>query len=183
MDSDPAAPEHVVDLERYPVLDPSSEAYERVVSAGRAQMAALGAAELSGFVTAVGVKILAAEDWLGRAPRRHLDARRYAGRGRKCSPFWCLGAGWQYVHGDETIAAIPGRLDGRSLSWSSFFSGQPPSSGLWSLECPVLLQQRRSLRLWRRGFTRRQLGSLPVMLRPSSLVLLLSPLRSSNPSI
>jgi hypothetical protein len=67
---DPAHPEHLVDLERYPVLDPDTAGYARVVEAGRAQLAATGAAELAGFVTPAGVRALVA-DAETLAPRAH----------------------------------------------------------------------------------------------------------------
>lgn len=56
-----AQPEALVDLDRYPVLDPASAAYGAVVADGRAQLAALGAAELSGFVSPAGVAALVAD--------------------------------------------------------------------------------------------------------------------------
>jgi hypothetical protein len=76
MDIDVTAPEQVVDLRRYPVLDPSSEDYHRVVRAGRAQLAVLGAAELAGFVTPAGVATLV-DDAESLAPRAH----RSSGKG------------------------------------------------------------------------------------------------------
>jgi hypothetical protein len=54
--SDPAA---LVDLERFPLLDPESEAYQRVVAMARRQLADSGAAELEGFVSPAGVAALA----------------------------------------------------------------------------------------------------------------------------
>ncbi len=70
MDTDDAAPLQLVDLDRYPVLEPGSARYRAVVEEGRAQIAALGAAELTGFVTASGVKELA-DDAETLAPRAH----------------------------------------------------------------------------------------------------------------
>ena len=48
MDSHAAAPEQVVDLERYPVRDPDSADYRLLVEKGQAELAAVGAVELSG---------------------------------------------------------------------------------------------------------------------------------------
>jgi hypothetical protein len=70
MPVDPSAPQELVDLGRYPVLDPGSPAYRQVVEEGRAALAALGAAELAGFVTAAGVDALVA-DAQSLAPRAH----------------------------------------------------------------------------------------------------------------
>jgi len=65
------APEALVDLKRYPVLDAASAAYGAVVAHGRAELAALGAAELPGFVGPTGVAALVAdaESLAGRAHR------------------------------------------------------------------------------------------------------------------
>jgi hypothetical protein len=51
----------LVDLTRYPIDDPRSEAFGSVVAAARAQLGATGAAELSGFVTEHGVSVLQAD--------------------------------------------------------------------------------------------------------------------------
>ena len=51
----------LVDLERYPVFDLGSPVGRAVVETGRAQLAAIGAAELSGFVTPHGVDVLVAD--------------------------------------------------------------------------------------------------------------------------
>ncbi len=50
--SDPAA---LVDLERYPLLEPGSEAYRHFVADARRQMRDRGAAEIEGFVSPAGV--------------------------------------------------------------------------------------------------------------------------------
>ncbi|MGP0032799.1 MAG: hypothetical protein ACLPVF_20125 [Acidimicrobiales bacterium] len=65
------APEQLVDLDRYPVLQPDSATYRRAVLRGRSQLAAGGAAELAGFVTPSGVAALVAdaEALAGRAHR------------------------------------------------------------------------------------------------------------------
>jgi hypothetical protein len=76
MDVDATAPERFVDLDRYPVLGPDAVEYGRVVAQGQAQLAALGAAELSGFVSPAGVAALVA-DAESLAPRAH----RSGGRG------------------------------------------------------------------------------------------------------
>jgi hypothetical protein len=57
----PPDPRTLVDLERYPVLDPQSDAYATVVEDARAQIDALGAAELPGFVHDEGVARLVAD--------------------------------------------------------------------------------------------------------------------------
>ena len=64
-------PAILVDLDRYPLLTPGSPSYTATVADGRAQLAAHGAAELSGFVTDQGVDALArdAEALAGRAHR------------------------------------------------------------------------------------------------------------------
>ena len=51
-------PSPLVDLARYPVLESHSPAYLETVSQARAQMAALGAAEIPGFITPAGVDAL-----------------------------------------------------------------------------------------------------------------------------
>jgi hypothetical protein len=54
-------PAEFVDLTAYPVLDLASGSGREVVGRGRAQLAAMGAAELAGFVTPAGVATLAAD--------------------------------------------------------------------------------------------------------------------------
>jgi hypothetical protein len=76
MDIEAPAPEQLVDLDRYPVLAPDSVDFRLVVERGRAQMAALGAVELRGFVTPAGVAALVA-DAESLASRAH----RSGGRG------------------------------------------------------------------------------------------------------
>ena len=73
MDIDTTAPERLVDLKGYPVLDPGSEVYNRVVLAGRAQIAALGAVELPGFVSPAGVAALV-DDAESLGQRAHRSA-------------------------------------------------------------------------------------------------------------
>jgi len=65
-----AAPGTLVDLDRYPVLDPAGGGYASVVADGRAQLAAWGAAELTGFVHPAGVDRLVA-DAESLVPRAH----------------------------------------------------------------------------------------------------------------
>jgi hypothetical protein len=65
-----SGPQQIVDLDRYPVLDPSSARYRQVVEDGRAHLAVVGAAELTGFVTPAGVEALVA-DAQSLAPRAH----------------------------------------------------------------------------------------------------------------
>ncbi len=73
----PAAdPRTLVDLERYPVLDPDGPALAAVVAAAREQLAAIGAAELPGFVHPDGVTALV-EDATALEP----SARRSGGLG------------------------------------------------------------------------------------------------------
>jgi hypothetical protein len=60
----------LVDLERYPVLEPDGPGFHRVVADARADLAARGAAELAQFVTPAGVAALV-EDAERLAPRAH----------------------------------------------------------------------------------------------------------------
>ncbi len=59
-----------VDLERFPITDLNSPRGQAVVTEARAQVASLGAAELSGFVTPAGVAALV-QDAEGLAQRAH----------------------------------------------------------------------------------------------------------------
>jgi hypothetical protein len=59
MPTPPALLQTIVDLDRYPVLD--LEEAGATITAGRRQLAATGAAELPGFVTAAGVEQLVAD--------------------------------------------------------------------------------------------------------------------------
>jgi hypothetical protein len=68
--ADTTAPVQLVDLDRYPVLDPDAAGFRRVADEGRAQLAARGAAELPGFVTPDGVAALVS-DAASLAPRAH----------------------------------------------------------------------------------------------------------------
>jgi hypothetical protein len=65
--SDPAA---LVDLERYPLSEPGSEAYGAVVEQARRQLRERGAAEIEGFVSPSGVKALV-DDAEALATRAH----------------------------------------------------------------------------------------------------------------
>jgi len=58
---DSFAPEHLVDLTRYPVLDPASPAMQNVLRWARAQLAATGACEVSDFLTADGLAAVIAD--------------------------------------------------------------------------------------------------------------------------
>jgi hypothetical protein len=60
----------LVDLERYPVLHPDTDAYRAVVEEGRRQLHERGAAELEGFVSRAGVAELV-RDADRLAPRAH----------------------------------------------------------------------------------------------------------------
>jgi len=71
-----SAPEALVDLDRYPVLDLDSAGAQRVLSAARGQLGMMGAAELPGFVHAEGLAQLV-EDARALAPQ----AYRSAGKG------------------------------------------------------------------------------------------------------
>ena len=51
----PLDPSALVDLVRYPITDRASSAYTAVVAAARAELAATGAAELSGFLSPAGL--------------------------------------------------------------------------------------------------------------------------------
>jgi len=63
-------PAQVVDLERYPLLDPGSEAYRAVLVRARRQMHEKGAAEIEGFLSPAGVAALV-HDADALAPRAH----------------------------------------------------------------------------------------------------------------
>jgi hypothetical protein len=65
--SDPSA---LVDLERYPLFEPDSEAYRATVEQARRQMQERGAAEIEGFVSPAGVMALV-DDAEALAPRAH----------------------------------------------------------------------------------------------------------------
>jgi hypothetical protein len=65
--SDPA---QLVDLERYPLQRPESEAYRRVVDQARRELRERGAAEIEGFVSPAGVAALV-RDADGLAARAH----------------------------------------------------------------------------------------------------------------
>jgi len=65
-------PSTLVDLERYPLFEPDSEAYRATVEQARGQMQERGAAELEGFVSPAGVRALV-DDAEGLAPRAHLS--------------------------------------------------------------------------------------------------------------
>src|SRR3984957_5147790 len=73
MEIDATPPESLVDLKRYPVLDPDSEVYSNVVAAGRTAIATRGAAELPGFVSPAGVTALV-DDAESLASRAHRSA-------------------------------------------------------------------------------------------------------------
>lgn len=60
----------LVDLERYPLADPTSPVAQAVIAAAREQLESMGAAELPGFVHALGVEALVA-DADALAPRGH----------------------------------------------------------------------------------------------------------------
>ena len=64
------APDALVDLERYPVFDAGSAPYRAVVERARHELAAVGAAELPGFVGPAGVGALVA-DAESLVPRAH----------------------------------------------------------------------------------------------------------------
>jgi len=70
MATDVSDPTLLVDLGRYPVLEPDSPAYQACVETARAQLRANGAAELPGFVSPEGVAALA-RDADALAPRAH----------------------------------------------------------------------------------------------------------------
>ena len=70
METDVAA---LVDLDRYPVLDPTGPAYAALVDDARRQLVGTGAVELPGFVHTDGVEALVA-DAEALAPRAHHSA-------------------------------------------------------------------------------------------------------------
>ena len=70
MGADPTNPGSLVDLRRYPLLEPDSDAYAQVVSEARNQLRANGAAELAGVVSPAGVAELVL-DAEALAPRAH----------------------------------------------------------------------------------------------------------------
>ncbi len=63
----------LVDLDRYPVLDPNGAVYRAVVEDARAQLKGTGAVELSGFLHAAGIDVLVG-DATALAPRAHHSA-------------------------------------------------------------------------------------------------------------
>jgi hypothetical protein len=63
-------PASLVDLSRYPLLQPGSGRYASVVADARSQLKATGAAELPGFVSVAGVSELV-RDADALAPRAH----------------------------------------------------------------------------------------------------------------
>jgi hypothetical protein len=63
----------LVDLERYPVEDPTGPGFRAVVADARAQLSDTGAVELAGFLTPSGVDVLVA-DAESLAPRAHHSA-------------------------------------------------------------------------------------------------------------
>ncbi|HLX89625.1 MAG TPA: hypothetical protein VKR22_14365 [Acidimicrobiales bacterium] len=65
--------EQVVDLDRYPLLAPETEAYRQAVREARAQLEAIGAAEITGFLSVSGVEELL-DDAKALAPRAHRSA-------------------------------------------------------------------------------------------------------------
>ena len=75
MGLDATAESQLVDLGRYPVLDPDRGSYRDVVGRARGQMATVGAAELAGFVHPSGVAALVA-DAESLAPRAHRSRGR-----------------------------------------------------------------------------------------------------------
>lgn len=89
-------PASVVDGVRYPITDLESEACEAAIEQAREQLAARGAAELPGFVTAAGVAELVA------------DAERLAGRAYRSE-----GIGTAYLA--EPDALLP---DGHPTRWT-----------------------------------------------------------------
>ena len=68
-----AQPERLVDLATYPLLQPESAAYAAAVQAARTQLAAIGAAEVTGFLSPSGVKELL-EDATALVERSHQSA-------------------------------------------------------------------------------------------------------------
>ena len=70
MTTDVLAPEALVDLERYPVLDLDSPVARAVVAEARVQLERTGAVELAGFVNPEGLAALVA-DAEALAPRAH----------------------------------------------------------------------------------------------------------------
>lgn len=67
--SDPAS---LVDLQRYPVLDPESGMYQAAAGEARRQLKATGAAEIPGFLSPAGVDAIT-RDADALAPRAHLS--------------------------------------------------------------------------------------------------------------
>jgi len=63
-------PDQIVDLVEYPLFEPDSSAYWRVVQRARAQLEATGAAEITGFLSTSGIKELL-DDATALAPRAH----------------------------------------------------------------------------------------------------------------
>jgi len=74
-DARPSAPEELVDLGRYPILDLDSPEAQRVLAAARAQLRMMGACELPGFVHRDGLERLAQD-------ARALAAQAYRSAGK-----------------------------------------------------------------------------------------------------
>ena len=73
------SPQQLVDLARYPLLDPGASGYRRAVDDGRAQLEECGAAEVTGFISAQGVRHLVddANSLVPRAHRSHGQGTAY----------------------------------------------------------------------------------------------------------
>jgi len=70
-----SGPADLVDLERFPLLDPESEASRHVIAKARRQLAESGAAELEGFLSPAGIAALARD-------ADELAARAHSSRGQ-----------------------------------------------------------------------------------------------------
>jgi len=112
------SPAALVDLDRYPVVDPDPSALDTVVQTARAQLRAIGAAELPGFVHAEGVTRLVAD-----AEALEPLAHRSGGLGTAYLGF-----------PDETLAAgHPRRYLGDYAVGAVAYDLFPPSSPLRAL--------------------------------------------------
>ena len=74
MTADPHAPEALVDLARYPILDPHAPGLHDVLDWARAELRARGACEVPGFLTAAGLEAV-------RADASALASRAYRSEG------------------------------------------------------------------------------------------------------
>jgi hypothetical protein len=119
----PQDPALLVDLERYPVLSPTSLGYTSVVAEARRQIAALGAAEIPGFVTPDGVATLV-EDAERLAERAHPSGGQ--GTAYLEIPDFTLPDGHPRLHfADYAVRAVPYDVTPRSSPLRRLYEWDP----------------------------------------------------------